>query len=306
MLDNDTTTEIQAAGSPASKKQKVNNWRLKFDQTAPLRMLMDIIHNLITRVQVQVVKSEDFSGIIIESVDTKRVCLICAKLECEVVSDSSGCLDEFCVDTQTISTCLRSIASHYSVDIYNCGDEISMISYEVLSCTYTSHFKLPTLIHDAEKISLDDLDYDHIVEIDLVTIRGIVKNCLALKGDTITILVQAPVSGDATQKMVTIISKGNATQEHKFYSSTDSIDGEMGKKVIRTTQDVNVNTIGDTPMKELYNETFSAAYLNLFMKSMERQVLEMKLTKGMPLIITYPLGADGSSIRFVLAAKLTE
>ena len=52
-----------------------------------------------------------------------------------------------------------------------------------------------------------------------------------------------------------------------------------------------------------YEERYSAQYLNFFLKSMERQIITMKLSADQPLIIHYPLGADRSYICFVLAPK---
>ena len=51
---------------------------------------------------------------------------------------------------------------------------------------------------------------------------------------------------------------------------------------------------------------FSASYLNLFLKSMERQIITMKLSQDRPLLVHYPLGADKSYICFVLAPKTAE
>ena len=46
--------------------------------------------------------------------------------------------------------------------------------------------------------------------------------------------------------------------------------------------------------------------LNFFLKSMERQIITMKLSQDKPLIVHYPLGADKSYICFVLAPKTAE
>ena len=89
-------------------------------------------------------------------------------------------------------------------------------------------------------------------------------------------------------------------------------------------------------MIEQYSDSFSTSYLNYFLKSMERQIITMKLSKVIrclpppashsrpasqsrhasphivshrlllqdkPLILHYPLGADMSYICFVLAPK---
>jgi hypothetical protein len=40
------------------------------------------------------------------------------------------------------------------------------------------------------------------------------------------------------------------------------------------------------------DENFSTKYLNLFLKSMERQIITLKMSPKKPLVIIYPLAAD--------------
>ena len=54
----------------------------------------------------------------------------------------------------------------------------------------------------------------------------------------------------------------------------------------------------------MYEENFSAEFLNLVMKSMEKQTIYMTLAPDRPLILHYNLGAYKSFIRFVLAPKV--
>ena len=49
-----------------------------------------------------------------------------------------------------------------------------------------------------------------------------------------------------------------------------------------------------------YRESFNTKYLAMFVKSMKRGVLMISLGEGLPMIINYPLGGDGSKIRFVM------
>ena len=53
----------------------------------------------------------------------------------------------------------------------------------------------------------------------------------------------------------------------------------------------------------LYDECFTAKYIASFVKSMERQIITMRLKAKIPLLLYYPLGSDSSHITFVLAPK---
>ena len=126
----DATTD---ATLQISKRQKTAyKWKLTFHATGALRTLIDVVSNVIGRVNIKIVNTDEFTGISVDSIDSKRVCLIAAKLMCKLESDTTG--DEvasFCVDTNTLCTCLRSVSPHYSIDIERTRDseEIILRSY---------------------------------------------------------------------------------------------------------------------------------------------------------------------------------
>lgn len=298
----------------AAKRQKTEeadsemdtNFHITFDQTQPLRVLVDVISNILHRVDIQVVKDKNFEGIHIESIDPKHICLIVARLACGVTKLDSPSNCKFCVDTVTFNTCLKSVNSHYSLDIKNDNDSSNVImhAYETISNNYTTHFSVPTLVSEPENVKLSDLEYDYTIEIDLTTLRTIVKNTIALRGNEVQFIVEEP--SDATPykyTILTIVTDGNAKQKHQFHSITEKKGG--GTCVIRT-EEGGIDLPEHTKFETKYSETFSAQYLNHFLKSMERQIITMRLSKTKPLILNYPLGSDKSYICFVLAPRANE
>jgi hypothetical protein len=292
-------------------RDDVFEWRLVFHQTNSFRTLIDIVSNVINRVNIKVCNDDDFKGISVESVDPKRVCLVAAKLACEVNVGDEFDNDQdtmFCVDTTTLSTCLRAVSQNYSINItkYNGSEEVVMKSFELIQNSFCSIFKLPTLAHDYEKVVLSEIDHDYIVDFDMSTLRTIVKNCIALKGENVSLCVEKPKSDDSLtlkKTILTVASEGNAEQAHVFRSVTEHEMTNPGKAtVIKANESTEIQ--GDfEDMVEWYNETFSAMYLNLFMKNMEKNSLCMRLSPNMPLVINYPLDTDKSNICFVLASK---
>lgn len=312
----------------SSKRQRVEyEWTLTFHQTHAFRTLIDVVANIIGRVNVKIKNGEDedgFSGISVESIDPKRVCLIAAKLGCDVAADALDPDMCFCVDTQTLGTCLRSASPNYSIDISKRreNDEIIVRTYETICSSYSSTFRLPTLAHDDEVVKLTGIDYNYVIEFDLGTLRSIVRNCIALKGENVTLEVEEPVtSDDAFQTTrLTIRSEGNAEQVHVFTSRTArandtnaAADSNAAREpvVIRTITSDDTAPDDETdgvevPMRTAYKETFSASYLNLFMKNMDRTCITMRLAPKKPLVLSYPLGVEKSNICFVLAAKVDD
>jgi hypothetical protein len=277
---------------------------LTFDNLQPLRILVDVIQNILQRVEIKVVKSDSFEGIHIECIDPKHVCLIVARLCANVKSCSED--TTFCVDTTTFNTCLKAVQPHFSLTMKNTNNsaDIQMCAYESISNNYFTTFNVPTLVHDGDSVKLTDLDYEYTIEMDLNTLRNIVKNTLALKGNKINLTIEVPketVSYNYT--VFTITTDGAATQKHQFHSVTENRPGSTC--VIRTEEGgVDIPEVNNFEKK--YDGDFSAHYLVNFLKSMERQVISMRLSAGKPLILNYPLGTESSYICFVLASKAND
>ena len=117
-----------------------DTFHLTFEATSPLRILVDVVSNVLNRVEFKVIKTKDSEGIQIESIDSKQICLIVARLGCKVVASGDVHDTKFCVDTQIFNTCLKAVPQHYSIDIKNENDssDIVLSAYESLSQTYNS------------------------------------------------------------------------------------------------------------------------------------------------------------------------
>jgi hypothetical protein len=91
-----------------------------------------------------------------------------------------------------------------------------------------------------------------------------------------------------------------ATVRYSFQSSTKSQESAAGQKVYALQQRKHADV---EAMRRVFSESFSTDFLNLFLKSMEKQALHLTLVPQGPLIIRYQLGADHSNVHFVLAAR---
>jgi hypothetical protein len=293
--------------SPPSKKLKKDNleWKITFDQTQSLRTLFEVVGNILTRVSVGV-KYETSKGahfLCIDSIDPRHVCMIQARLVCEKtdrkIEDAS-----FCVDSNILNNCLKNIPNHYSVDLEKRtnSESIFIFAYETLSNSHTTIYEVPTLVDEAESMQLQDMNYRYTIEIDLSTLRQIVKMSQQLRSQQIDLKVFEPDEEHPNRSCISILSQGDATIQHNFYSNMVH-ESTQNTNIMRAVTDATSPDGCDENLKEVYNESYSAQYLNYFLKSMERQIITMKLSPGQPLILHYPLGADRSYICFVLAPK---
>lgn len=288
-------------------------WCITFDQTQGLRTMIDVVGNILTRINLRLSTSKETGDhfLCIDSIDPQHVCMIQARLSCEKVS---GCTEstsaDFCVDSNLFNLCLKGIAQHYSIDIYKTKNnpDINIRAYETLSNSHETFFKLPTLLDDSETMQLSDMSYKFTIEIDLGTLRQIVKMSQSLKAQQIDMSVKEPVKNNKNtgvfRTVFTIGASGDAHQEHSFFSATVQESSDDTTRVIRAATDATGPSQNkhDT-LETKYFDSFSTQYLNFFLKSMERQIITMKLSQDKPLVLHYPLGADKSYICFVLAPK---
>ena len=299
--------------SPKRHKPNDDNvdWCVTFDQTQGLRTLVDVVSNILTRVNFRLIydQKRDTHFLCIDSIDPQHVCMIQARLICEKTVNITSEVD-FCVDSGILNLILKSIPSHYSIDLKRkrSSADILINAYETLSNSHQTNFEIPTLVDDSESMKLSDMEYKYTIEIDLSTLRQIVKMTMSLRANQLELSVRKPKDqgdGKVVRATFTIGSRGDAMQAHNFHSATVSEGAGKGDSyVIRAATDSTApedNDVDDTEL--VYSDMFSAQYLNFFLKSMERQIITMKLANDRPLLVHYPLGAEKSYICFVLAPK---
>lgn len=300
-----------------TKRPKLNDndveYKITFDQTQGLRTLVDVVGNILTRVNFRInhdVKNDVFF-LCIDSIDPQHVCMIQARLTCEKVWGLKGG-ETFCVDTAILNTLLKNVPAHYSLDLVKqkSSADMCMRTYESLSNSHETHYVLSTLVDDSETMTLSDMRYKYTIEMDLGTLRQIVKMSQQLRATHVDFSVREPskVGNGVSRTTFSIASHGDASQEHRFNSATVTEPGSENQTcVIRAATDsTGPETVEGELMETKYKDSFSTQYLNYFLKSMERQIITMRLSQDKPLIVHYPLGAERSYICFVLAPKTSD
>lgn len=272
-----------------SKKQclpdKNIQWKITFDQTQGIRTLVEVVGNILNRVNLRISfdASRETHFLCIDSIDPQRVCMIQARLICEntvgITKD-----EDFCIDSGIFNLILKSIPSHYSLDLLKKKDsaDIQINAYETLSNSHHTKFQLPTLLDDSDSMQLTDMSYKYTIEIDLCTLRQIVKMSMNLRAPQVDFKVSEPKEKKkgVLRTTFSISSNGDAVQSHNFHSATMS-DKEDAEEtcVIRAATDSSAPEVEFENMIEEYNDSFSTSYLNYFLKSMERSIITMKLSK---------------------------
>lgn len=291
-----------------------NEFKIVFECASAIRMLADVLSNMLEIVELQVFKTEEFSGIMVEAIDSKQVCLVIAQLRADVTMSSEHA--RFCINTKTFNTCVKSTLAHYSISIESIPttSSIKLVAYESLSNTSITRFTLPTLVCDQDPIKLKDQEYKYHIDMDTSTLKSIVRMCIALQGESLTFKVEQMRENAAVEKrprvesaagkhtLLTISSNGNCTQEHTFYSLADSNGSSNG------THSGICSEIASNPggMDVVYEEVFGARHMAEFLKSIDRQTVTLRLSKELPLIINHKFGVEDSYVCLVVAPQVEE
>lgn len=289
-------------------------FHITFDCTAALRTLLEALSAIFTRgVEFRVVpaKEPDEAHLKVEAIDNTQVCIVKASVRCRVVKLAGS--PTFTVDAGTLNTCLRSVQTHYSLDIFSTpqSSNITMRLYETISRTHVVNFHCTTLVNSGVEVPmLDDIEFGFCLEFDALTLRNCIRSCRETHAQDVNFAIQVPSTGsDARGKLhmvVTISAQGTSvSQERVFHSIIDTQRGGAST-VIVTDHDEEVMPSQDTALDQRYNGSFSINYLALFLKSIERNMLTARLDTGKPLVLSYSLGSDDSFICLILAPKITD
>lgn len=286
------------------REEEADGFELTFDSTSSLRILVDVVASLLSRAEFHVSRMEGGDGLLtVEAIDPKKVCYVVAHLQCGLGKYAgSPC---FTVNTDDLSKCLKTVPQHYAVSISDAINSVQMRAYEALSgASYMMNFDISTMVSDEKSVKLMQQDYDHEIEMDTGTLRNIVKNCISLRGTDLTMKVQNKKTSEKSSHMILTISAEGTTvkQEHVFHSKR--VWREDGSSVIQTEHETAVSPSKDCEFEVCFEECYSAQYLSLFLKNLDRHALTMRLQKNKPLILTFPLGGrDGSFVSLVLAPR---
>ena len=307
-------TTTTAAASDGVTDLSEAHFRIVFECATAIRTLAEVLANMLDTVEVQVVRTDEFKGIVIEAMDSKQVTLSLAQLHADVEMECERTV--FCVHTKTLNTCIKSAQQHFSISIESipASSSVRITSYESLSNTSITRFTLPTLVCELPPVSLDDMDYKFYIDMETNTLKGIVRMCLQLGAEKLTFKVQQPSEGaggaakrarvDRRHTVLTISSNGSCEQEHVFYSLTEDRDGTS----VAGKCDEMRHAPDAADLETKYLQVFGARSISEFLKSIDRQNVTLKLSerRNRPLIIHHKFGDESSYVCCVVAPQIED
>jgi hypothetical protein len=318
-----TVTEVNSSGliplSDLGSKHKFtisqvykisndNDFFVLFHNSTPFKTLVELIHQVLENIHFRVVdriqkNGQRFRGITVNSMDPKNVSMIVARLKADEVYPDHLSEQNFCVSSDAFSSLVKIIKPGCCLELKRPKNDanIKIKGYNANRKNYESSSSIPTLDIDDKPFPLDTIDYKFVVDINLQILKSITK--VAQNTNINALNINFKIYEGVDEKNETKTTKvcisldaddNHPTTSHTFRSVTKWDRQNSIQTVIKTNESTEdeEDMNNDETLSLVLDENFSTKYLNLFLKSMERQIITLKMSPKKPLVIIYPLAAD--------------
>jgi hypothetical protein len=289
-----SSLEIAVAPAPQSLKRKRDDdpekqtklleegeevdWVCRFSQGQSVKDFMESIASVTTEGFFEVVMSDDFSGVVTDSIDAEKAALVQGRLSATVQMSGTES-SNFVVRMRDVTTCLRNAHAQHFLKIWRPrgSSDIVMHVYEPDVNTFMPTFRIKTLDIPSNSLSLQSTTYSLLVEIELHALRDAVKTAKDHKADTMEMKVFTPKirqSQRLSTFFVLACESDTVASVFPFQSvtETESLDEEGEPLTVKVSECTNGDYAmlpSSSDLKELFSSRFSTDYL---LKSRPRKV----------------------------------
>jgi len=318
-----STDEVGSSGvmAPSSASNTPSNvfannddvkfW-LQFNSPGQLIQMINIAAETLKVARFKVVRTSEFQGVQIISMDEHGVALVRSHLECLMVKAPP--LNEpvnFQIQIATLKTLLAQVSSGSVVEWgwHNGADRQVMHSYERDTGSYVRTFEIPLFAQADGEVELPPLKVHHfsfVIEIELGMLKDFIKCSKELKAERISVhVLEHTVPGSKVTTHYLILGANGDTASSKCIfrsqsrqdASQEDEDGNPVPVLIRTSNSLEAtqNAHADfqkheQKCKKCYAEEFPCEYLSNFVKSMSKTNVVIELQPDGPIWLKYTLG----------------
>ncbi len=293
------------------------------NNSTPFKDLVDLIHPVLETINFKVVdrntrSGKRFRGIVINSMDPKKVAMIVARLCVDTIFPDTFPEQEFCIASSTFPDMIKSIEKGSSMEIKRMkgSNDIVIRGFNANMKNNESIISVPTFDRTDEAPQLNILDYKFIIDIELNSLRTLTRIAAttSINAQNIEFKISELVDDTMDQKItkVCISYDGgpNIPKLTKNFLSKTKWNRQSNGQTVITSSDFSEDQYieEESQMKMVLHEKFTTKYLNLFLKSMDRQTITLRMSPDRPLVIVYPLngGEDIGYCNFILAPTVKD
>jgi hypothetical protein len=318
------------------------DWRITISTPQTFKTFLTIVYRVLSQCPFQLVKAGSFCGVRVDSMDSSMSCMIKASYECEIESNVELTNESFCVVTATFNTLLKDVQPSHILTLtrYSNSGDLTITASDRNDGTTHSTCTLTLLDEESNgnQLRMQDITFDYMVEMDLARLKSYCKKAADINSTHIEFKLDEPEGvEDAQHVLFSVCARSDTASFIHTHQSVTSASasasaggggvagegaGEDGVHYTRRAVPVMDGSLGmggadgggavAAPLpvcewvKERYNEVFSTTYLNLVLKSMDRQTVQLYMRPELPLVLRYGLGNDLSHILVILAPKVRD
>lgn len=294
------------------------DWKITILTPQTFKTFLVIICRVLNQCPFQLFKSSAFTGLRVDSMDSGMVCMIKASYECEIESNVDLTGESFSVVATTFSTLLKDVQTGHILTLTRFADssDLTVNSYSRDNENNRSTSTLNIIDEEchAEHLRMPDITYQYMVEMDLARFKSYCKMAHDIDSSHMEFKIDEPIHAGGTtpvpvQDLFFTIGAASdvATFQKVHYSNAHAHDGAANVQFhIKSVSEDLCDEETELPLQQKYSEIFSTMYLNSVLKSMDRQTVQLYMSKSLPLVIKYSLGNDQSHIQVILAPRLRE
>jgi hypothetical protein len=291
-------------------------WKIVFPSPNTFKNMIKIVSGVLCEANIQLIKTEEFEGLLIESLHTSHVCLIIASyaqaIQCSPTLNVEN--EKFKLKTDVLKRMLDELDSNNVLEMYREINNTDVFlkqenDFGMRSQLYVIH----TLAEVDNSHNIKDIDSAIGVDLCVFTFKSCCKISKDLGATHLQIVVKKWIHNSMEHMCLTLDSDStSASLKYNFYcvvkKDTVEVSGNVSENycIRAVTDDKSVGTFeGVETADVVFNHKFSCEYLNCVLRNMERDSVHMSLSQNSPLIIRYSLGDDKSDIKVVVSPMIS-
>lgn len=307
-------TKKEAPSKRSSKKDTGILWKIVFPSPNTFKNMIKIVAGVLCEANIQLIKTEEFEGLLIESLHSSHICLIIASytqsIQCSPGLNIEG--EKFKLKTDVLKRMLDELDANSVLEMYREVNNSDIVlrqenDFGLRSQVYTIH----TLAEVDKSTNIKNIESAIGVDVCVLTMKSFCKTSKDLGATHVQILVKKWEHDGMEHMCLTLDSDStSASIKYEFYCvikrDTVEIMGTVSENYcIRAVTDGSVGSFeGKEDAEVVFNHRFSCEYLNCVLRNMERDTIHMSLSQNSPLIIKYSLGDDKSDIKVVVSPMI--
>ena len=290
------------------------DWEIVLEDAAAFRLIVQAVSAVMTRVIFKVVRRPNGEYFLcVDGKDSGFSCCVSARLLIEEVNwnnddEEASRKFSFCVECKHVLTAVDPTG--VSLKIHgNANDAtVTFFTEDPDQPGHNDVSVLSTFVDGDEEFTLTSLEFEIILECDLLKLKDMIKKAKTCEAELLRIRVFVKDMGSQKNSLVTFVVEGDNQKHFQNFCHKLHYD-EDGSMVVRAASDCETQIFEIDGLTAIFDHAFPVDKLEGFVKNLPIRMLVIRMKSGLPMLLTHKLKGetdDKEHIRFLVAPKNEE